>query len=62
MKAFIVLAPKEVGSAASVKRLQDHVKAAVGPEKYPRSIRFVDVLPKTATGKIQRFVLRQRAP
>ena len=62
VKAFIVLTPKEVGSAASVKRLQDHVKAAVGPEKYPRSIRFVDVLPKTVTGKVQRFVLRQRAP
>jgi 2-aminobenzoate-CoA ligase len=62
LKAFIVLAPKENGSAASVRRLQDHVKAAVGLEKYPRSIRFVDSLPKTATGKIQRFLLRQRAP
>jgi 2-aminobenzoate-CoA ligase len=62
LKAFIVLAPGESGSAATVKRLQDHVKAASAPQKYPRSIRFVDALPKTATGKIKRFLLRQRAP
>ncbi len=62
VKAFIVLAPHETGSAACVKRLQDHVKAVVAPHKYPRSIRFIDALPKTATGKVQRFVLRQRAP
>jgi len=62
VKAFIVLAPKETGSAASVKRLQDHVKSALGAAKVPRSIRFVDSLPKTATGKIQRFLLRQHAP
>lgn len=62
VKAFIVLSPKATGSAATVKRLQDHVKAAVGPDKIPRSVRFVDALPKTATGKIQRFLLRQRAP
>jgi 2-aminobenzoate-CoA ligase len=61
-KAFVVLAPKETGSAATVKRLQDHVKAALGPDIYPRSVRFVDALPKTATGKIQRFLLRGRAP
>jgi 2-aminobenzoate-CoA ligase len=60
VKAFIVLAPGEVGNAASVKQLQDHVKAAIAPYKYPRSIRFIDALPKTATGKVQRFVLRQR--
>jgi 2-aminobenzoate-CoA ligase len=62
VKAFIVLAPKETGSAANVKRLQDHVKLALGATKAPRSIRFVDALPKTATGKIQRFLLRQHAP
>ena len=60
VKAFIVLAPGEVGNAACVKRLQDHVKAAIAPYKYPRSIRFINALPKTATGKVQRFVLRQR--
>lgn len=58
-KAFIVLAGNEAGSAACVKRLQDHVKASVAPDKYPRSIRFVDALPRTATGKVQRFLLAQ---
>jgi 2-aminobenzoate-CoA ligase len=60
VKAFIVLAPNETGSAAAVKRLQDHVKASIAPHKYPRSIRFVEALPKTATGKVQRFLLRQK--
>jgi 2-aminobenzoate-CoA ligase len=62
VKAFIVLQPRETGSAAFVKQLQDHVKKTVAPEKYPRSIRFVDSLPKTATGKVQRFLLRQPTP
>jgi 2-aminobenzoate-CoA ligase len=62
VKAFVVLTPGETGNAAWVKRLQDQVKAAVGPHAYPRSIRFVDTLPRTATGKIQRFLLRQRLP
>ena len=42
-----------------MKRLQDHVKATIAPYKYPRSVKFVDALPKTQTGKIQRF---QTAP
>ena len=62
VKAFIVLAPGETGSAAAVKRLQDHVKAAIAPHNFPRSIRFVDALPKTATGKARRFLLRQTLP
>jgi len=62
VKAFIVLAPGETGSAAAVKRLQDHVKAATAPHNLPRSIRFVDALPKTATGKARRFLLRQTLP
>ncbi len=62
VKAFVVLTPGETGNAAWVKRLQDQVKAAVGPDACPRSIRFVDTLPRTATGKIQRFLLRQRLP
>jgi 2-aminobenzoate-CoA ligase len=41
--------------------LQDHVKATIAPYKYPRSIRFTDALPKTQTGKIQRFRLRSAA-
>jgi 4-hydroxybenzoate-CoA ligase len=41
--------------------LKAHVKRTVGPWKYPRWIEFVDALPKTSTGKIQRFKLRERA-
>jgi 2-aminobenzoate-CoA ligase len=62
LKAFVVLAPGESGSAAFVKRLQEQAKAVAGPNAWPRSIRFVDALPKTATGKVKRFLLRQRAP
>ena len=47
------------GLEAMVKRLQDHVKALIAPYKYPRSVKFLDALPKTATGKIQRFRLRE---
>jgi len=41
--------------------LQDHVKAVIAPHKYPRSVRFTAALPKTETGKIQRFRLKQAA-
>ncbi len=61
VQAHVVLAPGVPEDAATVKRLQDHVKAAIAPFKYPRSVVFVDALPKTATGKIQRFALRQAA-
>ena len=57
--AYIVLKPGVIGDALCIKRLQDHVKATIAPYKYPRSISFIDVLPKTQTGKIQRFKLRQ---
>ncbi len=53
------------GTAATadlIKALQDHVKAVIAPYKYPRSIVFTDALPKTQTGKIQRFQLRKDAP
>jgi 2-aminobenzoate-CoA ligase len=43
--------------AQTIKRLQDHVKATIAPYKYPRSVKFADSLPKTQTGKIQRFRL-----
>ena len=43
------------------RALQDHVKASVAPYKYPRAIEFVAELPKTQTGKLQRFELRKRA-
>jgi 2-aminobenzoate-CoA ligase len=57
--AYVVLKPSIAGDAACVKRLQDHVKATIAPYKYPRAVFFVDALPKTETGKIQRFRLRQ---
>jgi 2-aminobenzoate-CoA ligase len=59
--AFVVLKAGVNGDAACVKRLQDHVKAAIAPYKYPRAVKFVDALPKTQTGKIQRFKLRQQS-
>ena len=55
-KAYIVL--KGDGAAPGTADLQEHVKRQVGPWKYPRWIEFVESLPKTATGKIQRFKLR----
>jgi 2-aminobenzoate-CoA ligase len=58
VEAHVVLAPGTPREAALVKVLQDHVKAVIAPYKYPRRIAFVDTLPKTATGKIQRFRLR----
>jgi 2-aminobenzoate-CoA ligase len=61
VKAYVVLRPGLTGEAALVRALQDHVKATVAPYKYPRSIEFVSELPKTQTGKLQRFELRRRA-
>jgi len=58
--AFVVLRAGVVGDADCVKRLQDHVKAVIAPFKYPRAVTFVDALPKTQTGKIQRFRLREQ--
>ena len=54
-KAFVVLKP---GKQASVEDLQNYVKSKLAPYKYPRWIEFAAELPKTATGKIQRFKLR----
>ena len=53
VKAFVVKA-----SDVSAAELQDHVKRTIAPYKYPREIAFVDALPKTATGKLQRYALR----
>ena len=58
VKAFVVLKPGIGGDEACVKVLQDHVKATLAPFKYPRQIEFVDKLPRTETGKLQRFKLR----
>ena len=61
VKAFVVLKPGFSADASMVKTLQEHVKATIAPYKYPRSIEFVSSLPRTETGKLQRFVLRQSA-
>jgi 2-aminobenzoate-CoA ligase len=61
VEAHVVLRTGIPADSACVKRLQDHVKAAIAPYKYPRSVKFIDALPKTQTGKIQRFKLKQRA-
>lgn len=58
VEAHVVLAAGAVADARMVKLLQDHVKAAIAPYKYPRRVIFADALPKTQTGKIQRFRLR----
>ncbi|HEY3047504.1 MAG TPA: AMP-binding protein [Polaromonas sp.] len=59
VKAFVVLKPGQVGNDDMVKTLQDHVKATLAPFKYPRQIEFLAKLPRTETGKLQRFKLRQ---
>jgi 2-aminobenzoate-CoA ligase len=56
--AYVVLRSGFAGDAAMTLTLQNHVKATIAPYKYPRAVEFVDALPKTETGKIQRFRLR----
>ncbi len=62
IKAICVLKPGHLGDTALVKALQDHVKATIAPFKYPRIVEFASSLPRTETGKLQRFKLRQAAP
>jgi 2-aminobenzoate-CoA ligase len=58
VEAHVVLRADAERGEACVKRLQDHVKARIAPYKYPRSVKFVSELPRTQTGKIQRFKLK----
>lgn len=58
VEAHVVLVQGVAPDALTTKRLQDHVKATIAPYKYPRSVKFIAALPKTQTGKIQRFRLR----
>ncbi len=60
VKAFVILREGAAAGEATVKMLQDHVKATIAPYKYPRAIDFVSELPRTETGKVQRFKLRQQ--
>ena len=57
--AFVVLRSGVEGDSAKVKEIQEHVKQTLAPFKYPRDIRFVDSLPRNASGKLQRFALRR---
>lgn len=59
VEAHVVLVAGQAGDALMVKLLQDHVKKVIAPYKYPRSVVFTTSLPKTATGKLQRFRLRE---
>lgn len=59
--AYVVLKLGQAADAAQVKALQDHVKHTLAPYKYPREVRFVPALPRTETGKLQRFALRKLA-
>ncbi|WP_225772700.1 benzoate-CoA ligase family protein [Inquilinus sp. Marseille-Q2685] len=61
VKAYVVLKPGHAPDAATRKALQDHVKAEIAPYKYPRAIEFLEKLPRTETGKLQRFQLRRMA-
>ena len=59
VKAFVVLAPGFSGDAALVEQLQQHVRGQLAPYEYPKEIEFIDALPMTTTGKVQRNVLRR---
>jgi 2-aminobenzoate-CoA ligase len=61
VKAYVVLADGVPATAETAAQLQAHVKQTIAPYKYPRSVEFLDTLPKTGTGKLQRFRLRQMA-
>jgi len=61
VKAFVVLKPGFAPDDAMAAALQAFVKAAIAPYKYPRAIQFVSALPRTETGKLQRFALRNMA-
>ncbi len=61
VKAYVVLRDGEGPSQRLVADIQDHVKRTIAPYKYPRAVEFLDALPKTPTGKLQRFKLREQA-
>ncbi|MBR1088656.1 benzoate-CoA ligase family protein [Bradyrhizobium manausense] len=61
VKAYVIAAPGVIPDATLAAELQEHVKREIAPYKYPRAIEFVTQLPKTETGKLKRFALRQLA-
>jgi 2-aminobenzoate-CoA ligase len=60
VKAYVVLREAQNATPQTIKELQDFVKSEIAPYKYPRAIEFVDALPRTETGKVQRFKLREQ--
>ncbi len=60
VKAFVVTVAGHAPCETLALELQEFVKASIAPYKYPRALEFVDALPKTTTGKLQRYVLRER--
>lgn len=60
VQAHVVLTKDVPKDVSTIKLLQEHVKAKIAPYKYPRDIQFIAALPKTPTGKIQRFALREK--
>ncbi|MEP6766125.1 MAG: AMP-binding protein, partial [Gemmatimonadaceae bacterium] len=61
VKAFVVLKPSFAASPELARAIQDHVKNTIAPYKYPRLVEFLPALPKTETGKLQRFRLKDSA-
>ncbi len=61
VKAYVILRNGATGDGAKARELQDLVKARIAPYKYPRAVEFVTSLPRTNTGKLQRFLLREQA-
>jgi 2-aminobenzoate-CoA ligase len=61
VKAYVVVAASTTADEGLASVLQEHVKREIAPYKYPRAIEFVAQLPKTETGKLKRFTLRQMA-
>jgi 2-aminobenzoate-CoA ligase len=59
VSAFVVVKAGVTSDAALRRELQDFVKSEIAPYKYPRRVEFVDALPRTATGKLQRYRLRE---
>jgi 2-aminobenzoate-CoA ligase len=59
VKAFVVLKAGHAPDDKTATALQEYVKQSIAPYKYPRAIAFVDALPRTETGKLQRFKLRE---
>jgi 2-aminobenzoate-CoA ligase len=59
VKAFVVLHPGHTDDPRMAKELQDFVKKTIAPYKYPRAVEFLKKLPRTQTGKLQRFKLRE---